>query len=151
MRKFITLAACLAATVAFAVVSDIRPIVEPYLGIQQALAADRIEGIADAARRIGDEAGKLGSDASAIQAAAGDLQQATDLKTARAAFGRLGDAIMIFAKASGASVGADVKVAYCPMARKYWLQTDDEIRNPFYGKAMSDCGRFNAGLPDIKK
>ena len=35
-----------------------------------------------------------------------------------------------------------VKVAYCPMLRKYWLQRGDKIQNPYYGQSMSDCGRF---------
>jgi hypothetical protein len=35
-----------------------------------------------------------------------------------------------------------VKVAYCPMARKSWLQKSGTIQNPYYGTAMSDCGRF---------
>jgi len=37
------------------------------------------------------------------------------------------------------------------MAQKYWLQKGDTIRNPFYGKAMSDCGRIATTLPFLKK
>jgi hypothetical protein len=57
---------------------------------------------------------------------------------------------MACAKASGASIGSDVKVAYCPMVQKYWLQKGETIQNPFYGKAMSDCGRISADLPGGK-
>ena len=57
---------------------------------------------------------------------------------------------MAYAKASGASVGDEVKVAYCPMVRKYWLQKGETIQNPFYGRAMSDCGRINEDLPSVK-
>jgi len=57
---------------------------------------------------------------------------------------------MIYVKESGAAIGADVKVAYCPMARKYWLQKGEAIKNPFYGQSMSDCGRINPDLPDLK-
>jgi hypothetical protein len=42
-------------------------------------------------------------------------------------------------------------VAYCPMARKYWLQRGTAIRNPYYGKSMLECGRINAGLPELSK
>jgi hypothetical protein len=58
---------------------------------------------------------------------------------------------MTYAKASGAAIGDDVKVAYCPMLQKYWLQQGDTIRNPFYGKRMSDCGRLDATLPNLIK
>ena len=58
---------------------------------------------------------------------------------------------MIYAKESGAGIGDAVKVAYCPMVQKYWLQQGDKIQNPYYGKKMSECGRINATLPDLKK
>jgi hypothetical protein len=82
-----------------------------------------------------------------MQAAASALQEAADLKAARAAFGKLGDALMQQAKDSGTPLGDDVKVAYCPMVQKYWLQKGEAIRNPFYGKQMSDCGRLSDKLP----
>jgi hypothetical protein len=37
---------------------------------------------------------------------------------------------------------AGVKVAFCPMARKPWLQADATIVNPYYGKDMVTCGSF---------
>ncbi len=129
----------------------LKPIVDPYLRIQQALHADTLGDARNDARSIAAEAAKLGSGGAAIEAGAGELQKAADLAAARAAFARLGDAIMACAKASGAPVGSDVKVAYCPMVRKYWLQKGETIQNPFYGKAMSDCGRINADLPGARE
>ena len=35
-----------------------------------------------------------------------------------------------------------VKVAFCPMVRKPWLQTASAIDNPYYGKSMLTCGNF---------
>jgi hypothetical protein len=35
-----------------------------------------------------------------------------------------------------------VKLAYCPMVRGSWLQKDETIRNPYYGKGMLTCGEF---------
>ena len=66
----------------------------------------------------------------------------SSLKAARAAFGTLGDAIMSYVKASGSRYGDGVTAAFCPMVQKYWLQKGDTVQNPFYGKAMSDCGRI---------
>ena len=41
-----------------------------------------------------------------------------------------------------ARLGPDVKLAYCPMADKPWLQKDKDIKNPYYGSAMLTCGSF---------
>ena len=71
------------------------------------------------------------------------------MKVARAGFGALSDAIITYAKQQNAGVGDDVKAAYCPMARKYWLQKGEKVQNPYYGKAMSECGRITTGLPDL--
>jgi protein SCO1/2 len=128
---------------------DLKPIVDRYLRIQQALHTDTIEGIGNEARLIAVEAAKLGASGASIQAAAGTLQQVADVKVARAGFGALSDAIITYAKQQNAGVGDDVKAAYCPMARKYWLQKGEKVQNPYYGKAMSECGRITTGLPDL--
>lgn len=36
----------------------------------------------------------------------------------------------------------DLRLAYCPMVDKEWLQTTAELRNPFYGSMMLTCGEF---------
>jgi len=139
----------LAAIVVQANAVDLKPIVESYLRIQRALATDRLDGVTSAAGTIARLAAGLGADGKPIRAAADQLQRATDLETARAGFGELGDAIMTAAKRLGVEVGDGVKIAYCPMVRKYWLQTDQTIQNPYFGKEMLDCGRFAPELPDL--
>jgi len=128
-------------------VVNVKAILDPYLRIQTALNLDNLTGAKKDARTAADEAAKFGAPGAVLQAAASALQQAADLKSARAAFGTLGDALMTQAKASRARLGDDVKVAYCPMVQKHWLQTGETIRNPFYGRQMSECGRLSAALP----
>jgi protein SCO1/2 len=128
---------------------SISAIVDPYLRIQEALSADSLTGVPDAARRIASEASKVGTSAASIGSAAGPLQQAADLKAARAAFDTLTAALITYAKTSHATIGDDIHVAYCPMLQKYWLQKGTTIRNPYYGKAMLACGRLNPTLPDL--
>ena len=130
-----------------ATIPSLQTIIDPYLRIQTALNLDNLADAKTGARAVADEAAKLGAPAGAMQAAASALQQAADLKSARAAFGTLGDALMTQAKASRARLGDDVKVAYCPMVQKHWLQKGETIRNPFYGRQMSECGRLSAALP----
>jgi hypothetical protein len=73
------------------------------------------------------------------------LEEVANLKSARAAFGTLSDALLSYARTSKVTIGGDVHVAYCPMLRKYWLQKGTTIRNPYYGKAMLECGRLSSG------
>ena len=129
----------------------LTPIVDPYLRIQRALNVDTVAGVKSDARRIADHAATIGAPGASMQAAAGDVQQAVDLTAARAAFATLSDAVIQFARESGAALGDDVNVAYCPMVQKYWLQKGDTIQNPFYGKQMSDCGRITTASPGSKK
>jgi hypothetical protein len=35
-----------------------------------------------------------------------------------------------------------VRTAYCPMAKKSWLQKGDTLANPYYGTSMPTCGEF---------
>jgi protein SCO1/2 len=130
--------------------ASLTSIVDPYLRIQRTLNGDSMTDVSNAARTIASEAAKLGEGGAAMQAAAVELRAAADVKASRAAFARLGDAIMIRAKDTRAAIGDDVRIAYCPMAQRYWLQRGETIQNPFYGQKMSDCGRLNAALPDLK-
>jgi hypothetical protein len=63
----------------------------------------------------------------------------------------LSHALLSLARDSKLPLGDGVKVAYCPMARKYWLQNGDAIRNPYYGKDMLECGRIVEGIPEDLK
>ena len=122
---------------------EVKAIIESYIRIQQALHADTLDGIQDEARAVAAEAAKLGSATEAIRSVAGRFQQLADLKAARAVFSDLGDAIIAAAKDLNASFGDEVKMAYCPMVQKYWLQKGEKVQNPFYGKEMSECGRIS--------
>jgi len=123
---------------------NLAPMIDPYLRIQEALNADSLAGVKEAAGKIAAEAVRLGDRGASLRASAAAFERAGDLAAARTAIGAVTDAILLLARSSDAGFGDGVKVAYCPMARKYWLQKGDTIRNPYYGKAMSDCGRFSA-------
>jgi protein SCO1 len=127
--------------------ASLQTLVDPYLRIQAALNLDNLAGAKTDARAAAAAAEKLGEAGVTMQDAAAAIEKAADLKAARAAFGAFGDALMQQAKASGAPLGDDVRIAYCPMVQKYWLQKGEKIRNPFYGQQMSECGRLNPTLP----
>lgn len=120
----------------------ITDIVDPYLRIQASLTADTFEAVKSDAEKVAIVADALGQAGQPIAAAARELQRAGDLKSARASFGRLSDAILAYADATRTALGDGVKVAYCPMVKKSWLQKDGKIQNPYYGKEMPGCGEF---------
>jgi hypothetical protein len=117
-------------------------LVNPYLQVQTKLAADQFTGIATDAQAIATAATALGKDAEKIVASARKLGEAKDIAAARTAFGDVSVALADYAQKTKSGFGPDVKMAYCPMADKPWLQKEKDIRNPYYGAAMLTCGGF---------
>ena len=124
-----------------------KPIVDPYLRIQQALHADTLGDVTNDAGasppkrrssvgRRGDRGGGR-----RIPEGGRPRDRARGVRP-------LGDAIMAYAKGQ-ARRSARRQGGVLPDGRE-WLQKGETIQNPFYGKAMSDCGRFNADLPGGK-
>src|SRR5689334_10706621 len=130
--------------------ADLGALLDPYLRIQQALANDSFEGVSDSALALATVAMKLGSRGAAVKAAVNPFAQASDVAAARAAFGGLSEAVLRFASASGITFAGRAEIAYCPMARKYWLQRGGTVQNPYYGKQMSECGRIVSDIPTFE-
>lgn len=127
-----------------------------YEAIHEALVEDSIEGVASHAEAIATAAGSVLNDfnankAGVAEANAGRLQEllpvisrsatslagAKDLSSARDAFGDLSRNLVQYREMA---TGERPKVAYCPMAKKPWLQDDSKIANPYYGSNMLRCG-----------
>jgi hypothetical protein len=119
-----------------------RAVVDPYLKVQAALAHDSLDGLTATAEDIATAARALGEPGAPIQAAANGLAAAADLSDARAKFGTLSDAMERYRRDGHLTWPAGVRLAYCPMVRKTWLQKDGRIANPYFGKEMPTCGSF---------
>jgi hypothetical protein len=117
-------------------------VVDPYLKIQSALANDSVEGVTANAGNIATAASALGAPAMKISTAALQLASAGELEDARTKFGALSEAIDTYMTGLHLTPPEGVKVAYCPMIRKPWLQQDGTIANPYYGTQMLTCGSF---------
>ncbi|XZF15320.1 DUF3347 domain-containing protein [Chitinophagaceae bacterium MMS25-I14] len=77
-----------------------------------------------------------------IAAANGNLEQK------RASFEKVSDAMYAVLKDADLK-NAHVYRQYCPMAFErgaYWLSSEAEIKNPYYGKKMLDCGEVRDSL-----
>ena len=123
-----------------------------YLKIKDTLANDKTENVQDNAKSILELTKKLNTTniigehkehfedlPSKISAAAKDLSKAKNIKSMRKAFNDLSKPMAMWAtmvKPNG------INVAYCPMAPGSWLQTGQEIRNPYYGASMLKCGEI---------
>jgi hypothetical protein len=94
------------------------------------------------ATAVRDAATGLGTPAAAIATAAGDLARQTTIADARQAFGTMSAALVAYVKANRSALGDGVRIAYCPMVRKSWLQKDGPIENPYYGSRMLACGEL---------
>jgi hypothetical protein len=117
-------------------------LIDPYLQVQVALAADQFTGIAAHAQSMATAAAALGKDAEPIAVSAKKLGASKDIAAARTAFGEVSDSIEAYAARTKSTYPAGVRAAYCPMADKPWLTRDKEIRNPYYGASMLTCGSF---------
>jgi hypothetical protein len=122
-------------------------IIDPYLAIQDALSDDSTENIKGNAGAIATAATALGAPAMKIDTAAVQLSAAAsapepDINTIRDRFGVLSEAIDTYMTGLKLTPPEGVRVAYCPMVHKPWMQKGDALANPYYGKDMLTCGSF---------
>lgn len=128
-----------------------------YFNVQKALAGDDLEAAKKGAGELisalakvdmklleGEAHMKWMKSLKVLQDHAGKISAAEDIKTARAEFKPLSDAMIEVIACFGASGKAPVYRIHCPMAFEHkgadWLQADKETRNPYYGSAMLKCG-----------
>jgi hypothetical protein len=119
-----------------------RTVVDPYLKIQAALASDSIDTVRANAGTIATAATALGAPAMKIDTTALQLASAGDLDDARQKFGALSEAIDTYMTGLKLQPPEGVRVAFCPMVQKPWLQEGSTLANPYYGSAMLTCGSF---------
>jgi len=117
-------------------------IVEPYLKIQEALASDSVDDVKANAGNLATAATALGAPAMRIDTTALQLASFDDLADARTKFGALSEAIDTYMTGLKLNPAEGVRVAFCPMVQKPWLQKDGSLRNPYHGSEMLTCGSF---------
>jgi len=151
--------------------SAVSQAIESYLSIQNALYSDQLAGVAPSARRMAEQLQRAAETAPAekphfwhqmpefkiLQTKLGDLASATDLKSARVAFGYVGEAFDGLLKTTGVPASYKQQVAgfRCGMFNDapeggIWLQVGKEARNPFFGSgsgAMKSCSSEQWSFP----
>jgi hypothetical protein len=130
---------------------------ESYFAILSSLSQDSMENVQTNAKDLADSTSKLAghcggskdgcpescrlgplADASA---AAKSLSEKTDISAARSEFGTLSEKLAEYLK-NGQEEGSDkLYVFTCDMAKKIWLQKNEDPGNPYFGPSMAKCKR----------
>jgi len=78
---------------------------------------------------------------------------ADNLEDARAQFGFFSADLIAFLKAYSPPIDHRLYAITCPIWKEspaQWLQTTPQVKNPFLGKQMPDCGQVNGPLQTLK-
>ncbi len=140
---------------------QMHSILDSYLVISEALAADKTDGIKEAAKKISGIASKLRADKKHAEHAEHIKQFSVKLNTAskmitgtkkiediRKAFKDLSEPMAMWV---GWAKPEGIHVAHCSMAKGSWLQKGKTISNPYYGSKMLRCGEIKDGQDTKKK
>lgn len=130
-----------------AVDGSIDTILGDYYKVQSALAKDSTTGVDPAARSIAQTAGTIDSGDPEVQKLVTEIRSAAekiqgkDLESARETFFDLSRPLLIYLNQFHSDKEAAHRF-YCPMAKKGWVQSDKELKNPYYGSSMLTCGQL---------
>ncbi len=134
---------------------QVQDIYKAYLGVQSALATDKSAEAAiqamsisklvkafDAANLPADQKQAYESQVTKIQDLALSIGKSQDIKIQRTTFAPFSDHVYELVKAFGND--RPIYQAHCPMALNgkgaSWLSDKTEIKNPYYGSEMLECG-----------
>lgn len=140
----------------------LRSVVDAYLKLQQALSVDDLPGAQRAAESLARAAAEVTlerpqSARAAWRSLSLDLRKyaqhivhSDSLEAARGAFEALTVRIKGLLRRFGNPLERPLQVAFCPMASgggATWIQQSTELENPYFGRAMRDCGEFREQVP----
>lgn len=137
--------ACSSGTdVAAAPIAGKEAMATPYVAIQETLARDSIDSLAQLSARVVTAAEPVQGQAGVAEVIAGAGRVAVqDIDTARLAFNKMSMGLITYLK-QHAEERADLEVVFCPMAFNnkgaHWVQKTGEIVNPYHGMMMLHCG-----------
>jgi Cu(I)/Ag(I) efflux system membrane fusion protein len=134
-------------------------VVTAYLAITQRLAGDSSENVGASLDRLRSAAAALSrapESGHALMATAADVLAATplgamEIEPLRETWQELSRAVIALVEIAPPTdaVAPQIVRAYCPMVSAPWLQTEMDLRNPYYGSSMLRCGRIDDVLPVI--
>ncbi|MGO3183352.1 MAG: efflux RND transporter periplasmic adaptor subunit [Aequorivita sp.] len=136
--------------------AQLKAVFGDYMAIEKALVNDNSElpkkAASDLVKSIGNVDMKLLKDETAhthwmrlkkeLAKSATEISKTLDIETQREHFVHLSAHLISALKTFG--INQKVYVDYCPMANNdvgaFWLSTEEEILNPYFGASMLNCG-----------
>jgi Cu(I)/Ag(I) efflux system membrane fusion protein len=127
--------------------ANFQKILQAYLSLKEALAEDEEEASFEKAKQFYQEIKAASIEPSAAQQTllkiADQIQNSKDMESARQYFQYASDILIDLAKQNN-PLNETLYVQFCPMANNdngaFWLSTEEEIKNPYYGSMMLRCG-----------
>tara|TARA_R110000765_G_scaffold425918_2_gene540032 strand:+ start:45 stop:596 length:552 start_codon:yes stop_codon:yes gene_type:complete len=122
---------------------EIEAIFQNYIDVKAALVKSDTGAAQEAANKLSES---LNENREAIEYA-DKIAGSSDIEEQRKAFSKLTEPLESLLDGT-ISTGVIYK-DYCPMAFNegaYWLSTDQEIKNPFYGDKMLTCGSVKSEI-----
>ena len=107
------------------------------------MSSDSIDGVQANAGNIATAATALGAPAVRIDMAAVQLAVGRRSRRPRAtSSARSATRSSTYMDGLHLTPPEGVRVAFCPMVKKPWLQEGSALANPYYGSGMPTCGSF---------
>lgn len=126
----------------------VHAIYKQYEKLTHALVASNVAETKKAALAIEAGANQVAGQEKIAQYAS-TISAATNIETQRETYEKLSTAMQEQVKKAGVSSGA-VYIQYCPMAMNnkgaYWMSSNKEIQNPYFGEKMKTCGEVKETL-----
>jgi Cu(I)/Ag(I) efflux system membrane fusion protein len=139
--------------------AQLQDLIATYFEMQTALANDNFDGAKESLGRTVDALNSIDpgmlrdqlqsqwatTDSVALRAALDDLAKSPDIKSFRADFKSVSNALAVTLRTYGLPDNETAFVVHCPMAFDMtgadWLQTSsDQVMNPYFGSEMLHCG-----------
>ncbi|MBS7563494.1 DUF3347 domain-containing protein [Mucilaginibacter sp. Bleaf8] len=123
-------------------VTDTAKAYQQYLNLKDNLVKTDGKAAQESAKQLVEPLSKINGCSDAAQMA-GQIAATADVKKQRAVFMTLSQDMIPLVKGIKSNK-APVYVQYCPMAGGgkggYWLSAQKEVKNPYYGDDMLECG-----------
>ncbi len=120
---------------------------EHYIEIKNALVASDNSAAQEHAKMLKESLVEAKAEQTLVDAA-NQLMEASDINKQREAFSRVTQGMETLLKGSLSS--GQIYKQFCPMAFEgkgdYWYSSEEEIRNPYFGEKMLNCGRIEEVL-----
>ncbi|WP_310991199.1 efflux RND transporter periplasmic adaptor subunit [Aequorivita marina] len=142
--------------------NQLEQVLDDYILLKDALVNDDAKGAQQAGEQINQSLKKVDmkllSDEKAhnhwmtiqkeLKSSANAIENSSDIAEQRGHFKHLSAHMISGVQLFG--VNQNVYIQFCPMANDnkgaYWISLEEEVRNPYYGKAMLTCGEVKATL-----